>query len=248
MEEHTHEKHGPKHGEPCPGCDNTIFLVEFSKEKCVGFQCNLCKFEFKIPDHIKDVFIDNKKTNIPDKVYICGECKLAFPSKEKINEHKHENTSKSLVCKNCNIPFDKIQQLYEHSLKEHNVGPLNEKGSISKGNLFLNVLAHQMDTIVANFQQVLHELANIKRDMKETTSKKAENCSNDDNGKLLLETVDARFKELEKAMKIGQTKKDEPDVSNASSKEKWVKFKCDMCDYEAARSTSLVIIKKQNIK
>ena len=68
-----------------------------------------------------------------------------------------------------------------------------------------------MYTIVANFQQVLHELANIKRDMKETTSKKAEHCSNDDNGKLFLETVDARFKELEKAMKIGQTKKDEPD-------------------------------------
>ena len=41
-------------------------------------------------------------------------------------------------------------------------------------------------------------------------------------------------------MKIGQTIKDEPDLSNASSKEKRVKFKCDMCDYEAARSTSLV--------
>ena len=94
LEEHTHEKHGPKHGEPCPGCDNTIFLMEFSEEKCVGFICNLCKFELKIPDHIKDVFIDNKKTNIPDKVYICGECKLAFPSKEKINEHKHENIQK----------------------------------------------------------------------------------------------------------------------------------------------------------
>ena len=197
LNKHEWDEHKAKQGEPCPGCDNTIFLTEYGQEKCVGYKCNLCKFELKIPEHIKEIFVDNKNKDLPDKVYICGECKFAFPSEGKFNEHKDAHTPNDLSCQKCNIRFENIQQFYDHSLKEHNIGPLHDKEVIGKGNLFLNVLAYQVDTLLTNFQQVLLELANIKKDMKDNTSQKSYSSPQKNEVEKMLETVETKLKTLE---------------------------------------------------
>ena len=93
----------------------------------------------KIPDHIKEIFQNDQK-NLPEKLYICGECKLAFPSKENYDEHTHIDVqiTNPLQCEFCKDIFENITHLFDHMLRVHKKGPVDKKETVSSANMFLH--------------------------------------------------------------------------------------------------------------
>ena len=129
---------------------------------------------------------------MPDKLYICGECKLAFPTREKYEEHTHIDfrNNNPFQCEYCKEVFTNINLLFDHMLRVHKKGPMDEKKMVSSGNLFLNVLAFQVYSMMTSFQSVLSELAEIKVEVGKNSKNEEDNQHQGGEVKSLIKNID----------------------------------------------------------
>ena len=74
--------------EQCIGCDKKLDIKSDTKTNCVIYFCINCSVELRTPDHIKHMFQNDEKS-LPDRIYICGECKFSFYLRGEYDEHNH---------------------------------------------------------------------------------------------------------------------------------------------------------------
>ena len=190
----------------------------------------------------------NNEKNLPDRIYICGECKFSFYSRGEYDEHNHGETPRNIKCAECKDKFNKITDLQDHAINKHKKEPPKEKEAITKENLFLNVLAYQVDSLMTNFQVALAQLEDIKKELKSTENKcgSQENVSKKDsqNTKIqkLIETIDGKIYKLEKEMKENKMKNVE------QQENKHTIYRCEICNHAAKNKQELSNHKKKEHK
>ena len=236
-----HHKTNQFKTERCPGCNNEVVMKHNLELKCVMYKCNNCSFELTIPDNAKENVVNNDR-DLPENVYICGECQKSFSSRQTFDKHNHEVTEdKNLTCEECGKTFNKITDVYDHAFRTHKQGPLNKDGMVSQGNLFLNVLAYQVDCLLTNFQTALSELKEIKSELKTSKCKSGINETTDINQsrkntfETLMETMNRK---IDKLGKEEREQKNEEKIKSESKKDKEHKEEKEQLTKEIKNNTA----------
>ena len=160
--------------------------------------------------------------------------------KSTFDEHKHKTTDeRHLKCEECGKIFSKTEDFQDHVLKVHTGRPSDKNGTISQENLFMNVLAYQVDNLMTNLQVALAELEAIKCEQKNNKCK-CEGHSNevttrneDDKIEKLIETIDKKIDKLDNDLKTSESNKNNNVKANQQEmnvKENNIVLICEECD------------------
>jgi hypothetical protein len=115
--------------------DGDDIIQECSKDSNSGhilYQCHLCAGLIE-PEHI----LNHLQTHKVENLFHCETCGVAFPSKERFENHSHEKSedkrSDSLKCEMCHRSFDSLGELSEHYKTRTHVNKLEELAVVPKG-------------------------------------------------------------------------------------------------------------------